>query len=187
MMMEELGNFATDQSIGFEVGGLSIGTALILSDNKYDMQNRRQMPDGLFVEFRVTETFTVGGGTPVLQFGLMVADDAILATNATTISLCGGLVQLVPSLGIGVENVASPALFAAQLAAGLVMFMPVPRMSVMQSAITGYTGGVKTTLQRYLGACWWQPAWSTSFFEAGRMSARLVALPPNADFGPDGI
>lgn len=181
MMIEELGIFSDDQAIGFDQGG-GTGPALTLSTNKYDMQNRRDLPDGLFVEFRVTEAFTVGGGTPTLQFGIMAADDALLAGNATCLLLCGGL---TPLLGIGVELVATPVLVAAQLLEGLSVYAPLPRASVLVSAKTGNSGGVRAALQRYIGACYYQPSWSTSYFSSGRMSARLVAMPTRADFGPD--
>ena len=185
MMMEELGIFSTAQAIGFDQGG-GTGSALVLSTNKIDLQQRRDLStcEGVYVEFRVNTAFTVGGGTPVLQFGIAVADDAILATNLTVLSTSGGL---VPTLGVGVELVATPVLVASQLTAGLSLYMPMPRMSLMASAKTGYSNGVRSALQRYLGVCWFQPAWSTSYFATGTMSARLVMNPPIADFGPDSI
>lgn len=184
MMMEELGIFSTAQAIGFNAGG-GLGNALVLSTNKIDLQQRRDLDcEGVFVEFRVNEAFTVGGGTPVLQFGIGVADDAILATNLTVLSLAGGL---VPTLGVGVELVATPVMTSAQLLAGLSLYMPLPRMSLLASAKTGYSSGVRSALQRYMGAVWFQPAWSTSYFATGTMSARLVMNPPRADFGPDSI
>jgi len=183
MMMEELGIFSNAQSIGFNNGGT--GSALILSTNKIDLLQRRDLDfDGLYVEFRVTTAFTVGTGSPTLQFGIVTGDASDLSGNSTVQSLCGGL---VPALGIGAEFVSTPVLVSAQLTAGLALYMPMPRTSLLVSALSGYTGGVRNSLQRYLGVGFFQPSWALNYFATGSMSARLVMHPTKVHFGPDPI
>lgn len=184
MMMEELGIFADEQAIGFDNSGT--GSALILGTNKIDMLQRRDLDavSGLYVEFRVTTSFTVGSGTPTLQFGIVTGDAADLSGNSTILSLCGGL---VPALGIGAEFVSTPVLVSSQLTAGLSVYMPMPRSSLLVSALANYTGGVRNSIQRYLGVGFFQPSWALNYFATGSMSARLVMNPTKVHFGPDAL
>lgn len=162
MIQDRLAEFSLNQD-------LTPQNLLTASTNTLDLSTQRNIGDGVtpWIEIRVTETFTIGSGTPGLQVGITTADTENLLTNATTYYTTGGN-------GVNLYMVASA------LAVGNRFYLPVPRMSLMISGLTGYSSiGVPNYIQRYLGISYWQPNFLSAGFATGKVTARMVLDPPD--------
>lgn len=156
MICDELMLFSEDQ----EISGSNLFTP---STNTLDLSTRRDIADmdGLCVQFRVTEAFVADTGTPQIQFGITFADTAALDTNATTLVLTGGT-------GINLYMVASTLPLNAEV------YLPIPRQCASIAGLSTMTGGLPTWVQRYMGVSYWCPAFLTTTFGAGKVTARIV-------------
>jgi len=150
---------------------LTVANAFDLSTNVIDMGSKKDVGAGerLFMQFQVTTTFAIGAGTPLLQFGIVMADSADFVTNAIWDARTGA-----PFIA---ADFTAPRYSASGLTAGFFFNIPFAPISRAIAGDTGFTGGIANYMKRYIAAAWCQPNFATASFSTGAMSARMVLNP----------
>jgi hypothetical protein len=183
------------QPLAFGTSGAALTTTL--TANAYDFSMARDIGVGerLYVQFQVTEAFTIRTGGPYLEISLLFSNAANFTSDTRLIQ------HRVPGLRVNDASFQSPEfnLFTtsgatmSHLPLGALFHIELPRTtpyesgdSVVNSA--GFTAGVPNYLKRYMCVSFMQPIYSAgvSDFLTGKISARIV-LNPSHEHSAQGI
>lgn len=173
MISDRMHSFSVNQSLA---GSTPNGNFIMPAQNSVDLSVARDIGNGmgLYVRFQVGTAFTAGGSTtPRLHPCLVYADDQILLTNPTIVSMVGGSNYILTTDG-GVPG----GLLESALTAGATFYLPVPPMSVAVSGLTA-----PSHVQRYFGVVYFQLDYVGNWFSAGTMSADIVQAPGDSLIG----